>query len=74
MVVVAHMAGYRRGNKSINILCFADDAVLIANSEDNLQWLLYTRSLEEHLENIIWSNDHIILMAIQEPDLSQRNI
>ena len=32
--------GYRMGNDSIHIMCYADDAVLIAGSEDNLQTLL----------------------------------
>jgi len=32
--------GYRMGNAPIQIICNADDAVLIADSEDNLQTLL----------------------------------
>ena len=32
--------GYRMGDNPINILCYADDAVLIAHSADNLQNLL----------------------------------
>ncbi|GJQ68050.1 hypothetical protein Trydic_g16763 [Trypoxylus dichotomus] len=34
------VAGYRMGQKSIKILCYGDDAVLMANNEDDLQ-LLY---------------------------------
>jgi len=32
--------GYRMGNDLIHIICYADDAVLIADSEENLQTLL----------------------------------
>jgi len=32
--------GYRMGNDPIHIICYADDAVLIADSEENLQTLL----------------------------------
>jgi len=32
--------GYRMGKVPINIMCYADDAVLIADSEENLQTLL----------------------------------
>ena len=33
--------GYRMGNNKINIICYADDAILIADNEDNLQRLLH---------------------------------
>lgn len=33
--------GYRMGNQQIGILCYADDAVLIAESEDDLQRMLH---------------------------------
>ena len=32
--------GYRMGNDPIHIICYAGDAVLIADSEENLQTLL----------------------------------
>ena len=32
--------GYRMGNDPIHIICYADEAVLIADSEENLQILL----------------------------------
>jgi hypothetical protein len=32
--------GYRMGNNPINIICYADDAVLIADNTENLQTLL----------------------------------
>jgi len=34
--------GYRMGNVPINIICYADDAVLIADIEEYLQILLFT--------------------------------
>lgn len=33
--------GYRMGDKDIRIVCYADDAVIISEDEDNLQRLLY---------------------------------
>lgn len=33
-------AGYKMGNRSLRILCYADDAVLVAENEDDLQRLL----------------------------------
>lgn len=33
--------GYKIGNSQIRAVCFADDAVLLANTEDDLQRLLY---------------------------------
>ena len=35
------MKGYNLGEKDINIVCYADDAVLITESEDDLQRLLH---------------------------------
>lgn len=35
------MRGYKMGEQEINLLCYADDAVLIAESEDDLQRLLH---------------------------------
>jgi hypothetical protein len=32
--------GYKMGNASIHTICYADDAVLIADSEENLQSIL----------------------------------
>lgn len=34
-------AGYRLGNRKVNILCYADDALLMAENEDELQRLLF---------------------------------
>lgn len=33
--------GYRIGNKEIKIICYADDAMIISEDEDNLQRLLH---------------------------------
>ena len=38
---VKEMKGYNVGEKDINIVCYADDAVLITESEDDLQRLLH---------------------------------
>lgn len=38
---VRHLKGYKMGNRNITILCYADDAVLVAENEDDLQRLLY---------------------------------
>jgi hypothetical protein len=40
------------GNKEINIICYADDAVLIADSKDNLQRLLHQFMLSCQTHNI----------------------
>ena len=37
---VKHLQGYRMGNKGINIVCYADDIALIADTEDDLQKLI----------------------------------
>lgn len=47
------MNGYRMGAHKINILCYADDAVLFAECEDDLQRLLfqfYTASKRKNME------------------------
>lgn len=38
---VRNLNGYKMGNHNITILCYADDAVLIAENEDDLQRLLH---------------------------------
>lgn len=38
---VRTLPGYKLENKHINVICRADDAVLIAQSEGNLQWILH---------------------------------
>ncbi|XP_015181515.1 PREDICTED: uncharacterized protein LOC107069067 [Polistes dominula] len=38
---VRELRGYKMGNKEVTILCYADDAVLIAENEDDLQRLLH---------------------------------
>lgn len=40
--------GYRMGDKVVKILCYADNAVLFADGEDGLQWLLQAFNREVH--------------------------
>ncbi|KAI4492190.1 hypothetical protein M0802_009996 [Mischocyttarus mexicanus] len=47
------MNGYKIGNKDFNILCYVDDAVLIANSEDNLKKLLHKFNITSKKYNMI---------------------
>lgn len=37
--------GYMMGNRSVNVICYADDAVLVADSEDELQRILHVFNL-----------------------------
>ena len=39
--LVRKLKGYKMGNKEVRILCYADDVVLVAESEDDLQRLLH---------------------------------
>ena len=41
IIQVRKLKGYKMGDREIKILCYADDAVLIAESEDELQRLLH---------------------------------
>jgi hypothetical protein len=38
---VRYKEGYKIGDKELNVTCYADDAVLIADSENSLQRLLH---------------------------------
>lgn len=38
---IRKLKGYRIGDQDIKILCFADDAVLITESENDIQGLLF---------------------------------
>ena len=42
---VRKLKGYEMGNKEVKILCYADDAVLVAESEDAFQGPFYQRNL-----------------------------
>lgn len=44
--------GYRLGNSNINIICYADDAVLVASSEDDLQRMLHSFNLAAEVFNM----------------------
>lgn len=51
---VRRLKGYKMGNENISILCYADDAVLIAENEDDLQRLLYLfNSIAKSLNMVI---------------------
>ncbi|KAK9887098.1 hypothetical protein WA026_020042 [Henosepilachna vigintioctopunctata] len=52
---VRGMRGYKMGDKEISILCYADDAVLIAENEDDLQRLLHQFNLTAKSFNMIIS-------------------
>ena len=41
IIQVRKLKGYKMGDREIKILCYADDVVLIAESEDELQRLLH---------------------------------
>lgn len=45
--------GYKMGNEEIKIICYAD-AVLLANSEDDLQKLLHMFNITGKLLNMIY--------------------
>ena len=52
--------GCKMGNRDLNIVCYADDAVLMADNEDDLQRLLYRVHLScQKFENIVNSN-HVL--------------
>lgn len=38
---VKQKGGYRVGNKELKIICYADNAIIVAEDEDDLQRLLY---------------------------------
>lgn len=45
------------GNRSLGILCYADDAVLMAEKEDNLQCLLYRFNTTAQKLNMLISHE-----------------
>ncbi|XP_030766597.1 uncharacterized protein LOC115890494, partial [Sitophilus oryzae] len=52
---VRHLNGYKMGDRNITILCYADDAVLFAENEDDLQRLVYLFNLVAKSYNMITS-------------------
>ncbi|KAI4474449.1 hypothetical protein M0802_015596 [Mischocyttarus mexicanus] len=65
---VKPMTEYKMGNRNFNILCYADDAVLIANSEDNLQMLLHKFNITSKKYNMIISAEKTKCMTtFKEP-------
>lgn len=43
---------YKMENRSLGTLCYADDAVLMANNEDDLQRLLHRFNITAHKLNM----------------------
>ena len=58
--------GYKMNNQNINILCYADDAILIADSEDNLQRLLYRLVTTAKKYNMLTSTEETKSMVISK--------
>lgn len=54
---VNRMSGYRLGQNNINIICYADAVVLIADNENNLQRLLHKIVTRANDFNIIVAGD-----------------
>lgn len=63
---VRNLTGYRMGNKNLTILCYADDAVLIADTEDNLQKLLHNFNITAKQYNMIVSTEKTKCMVISK--------
>lgn len=62
------MKGYRMNNRQIKAVCYADDAILVADSEDNLQRLLYRFHLTAKIFNMTISTEKTKSMVIaKEP-------
>ena len=53
---VSKLRGYKVGEKKINLLCYADDAVWVAEHEDDLQRLLHQFNLVAKSFNILNQN------------------
>lgn len=58
--------GYRIGRQNINIVCYADDAVLVADSEDNLQRLLHQFTITAESYNMRVSTDKTKSLVISK--------
>ncbi|KAI4476057.1 hypothetical protein M0802_014934 [Mischocyttarus mexicanus] len=54
------------GNQDFNILCYADDVVLIANSEDNLQRLLHKFNITSKKYNMTISAEKTKCLTISK--------
>lgn len=60
---VKNRKGYKMGNKELKIICYADDAVLLAESEDDLQRLLHVFNTTAKRFNLIISHKKSICMT-----------
>ncbi|XP_050452220.1 uncharacterized protein LOC126851927 [Cataglyphis hispanica] len=59
-------ARYKIGNRYIKILCYADDAILLAKSEENLQRLLYKFTTTSQSFNMVISTEKTWSMVISK--------
>lgn len=59
-------AGFKMNNRRLRILCYADDAVLLAESEDDLQRLLYRFNLTAKRLNMQISSEKTQAMVISK--------
>jgi len=50
-------AGYKMGNTYFNVVCYADDAVPIADSEDDLQRLIHSFNQSVKQLNMVINTD-----------------
>lgn len=60
------MKGYTMSNNQINIVGYADDVVLIAESEDDLQRLLHKFVMTSKLYNMVVSTEKTKTMVISK--------
>ena len=60
------ISGYKMNTRQIRIVCYADDAVLIADQEDNLQRLLHKFVIMATKYNMIVSTDETKSIVISK--------
>jgi hypothetical protein len=64
--------GYRMSNEEISIICYADDAVLIADREDNLQRLLHQFMLNCQKHNMKISTSKTKTLTLSKEPLRRK--
>lgn len=57
---------YRVGDRNTNIICYADDAVLLTDTEDNLQRLLHQYNITGKKYNMRMSTNRTKTMMISK--------
>lgn len=58
--------GKMMGHKTLNIVCYADNAILMAKNENDLQWLLYRFQIIAEKLNMMTSAKKSDSMAISK--------